>query len=123
MSLAFKGDAMIDNAHTPRLSDLRLSDLTLGSVCRIGITLSSCFWLPASVLMGLAVASGVLPDLGAGANQSGLIGFASGFLQGIGCSIANDVVVVLGAVGFSVMRGFGAGPNVVLRQKPPEKAA
>ncbi|WP_068082156.1 hypothetical protein [Novosphingobium rosa] len=114
---------MIDNAHASRPSAVRLSDLTLGSICRIGITLSSCFWLPASLLMGLAAASGVLPDLGVGPNAPGLMGFASGFLQGIGCSIANDVVVVLGALGFAVMRGFGAGPNVVLRQKSPEKAA
>lgn len=103
---------MIENAHAPRLSDL-----TLGSICRIGITLSSCFWLPASLLMGLAGASGVLPDLGAGANPAGPMGFASGFLQGIGCSIANDAVLVLGALCFAVMRGIGVGPNVVLKQR------
>lgn len=41
---------------------MRLSSLTTGTICRIGIALSTCFWIPAALLMGIAGAMGLLPD-------------------------------------------------------------
>jgi hypothetical protein len=100
---------MIDNAHAPRLSDLRLSDFTLGSICRIGITLSSCFWFPASLLMGLAAAGGFLPDLGAGPNAPGLMGFVSGFLQGL--AVRSPMMVLWCWARWALRRCAGSGPG------------
>lgn len=96
---------------------MRLSSLTTGTICRIGIALSTCFWIPAALLMGIAGAMGLLPDPDLGFVPRGFPGFAGGFLQGIGCSIVNDLVVVLGAVGFALLRGTLGAPDPVLKQR------
>ena len=90
------------------MEDMRLSDLTIGTLCRIGITLSTYFWMPAALLLGITGAVGNLPVAGfAGAN--GIIGFCVGLFQGICCSVATDAVLVLGALGYAVARrGWGA---------------
>lgn len=96
------------------MADIRLSDLTLGTICKIGITLSTCFWMPASLLLGIAGALGELPVESFNRDASGVVGFFGGFLQGIGCSIATDVILVLGAIGLTIAsRAWGGGAFVL----------
>lgn len=90
------------------MEDMRLSDLTVGTLCRIGITLSTYFWMPAALLLGMAGALGKLPASGL-AEAGGIIGFVVGMFRGICCSIVTDAMLVLGALGYAVARwGWGA---------------
>ncbi|GGE96888.1 hypothetical protein [Sphingomonas prati] len=99
------------------MADVRLSDLTFGTICRIGITLSTCFWMPASLLLGIAGAMGAMPVEGLQRDPRGVVGFIGGALQGIGCSIIMDVVLVLGALGMvAAQRVWGDG-DFDLRQR------
>jgi len=100
------------------MDNLRLSDLTFGTICRIGITLSTCFWMPASLLLGIASAMGTMPVQGLQRDPRGVVGFIGGALQGIGCSIAMDVALVLGTLGiFAAQRIWGGSDFVLGRRK------
>jgi hypothetical protein len=97
--------------------DIRLSDLTIGTICRIGITPSSCFWMPVSLLFGIAGGSGAMPIEAWKHDASGFVGFVGGALQGIGCSLVTDVALVLGALGVvGAQRMWGRG-DFALRQR------
>ena len=76
------------------MTDIRLADLTIGTTCRIGIALSTCFWMPVSLLLGIAGALGAMPVEALQRDTRGLVGFVGGSLQGIGCSIAMDIILV-----------------------------
>ncbi|WP_237713927.1 hypothetical protein [Novosphingobium sp. Rr 2-17] len=97
---------------------MRMSDLTIGTLCRIGITLSTYFWVPAALLLGIVGALGDLPVAGL-ADAGGIVGFCVGLLQGICCSVATDVMLVLGAIGYTIaQRGWGA-PTFTLKARKP----
>lgn len=57
------------------MDTLRLSDFTFSTICRIGITLSTCFWTPASLLLGVAGAMDVMPVQGLQGDTHGVLGF------------------------------------------------
>lgn len=97
------------------MPDIRLSDLTIGTICRIGITLSTCFWMPVSLLLGIAGAMGAMPIDGLQRDAGGFVGFVGGTLQGIGCSIAMDLMVILGALGLAVAQRLWGGGTFNLR--------
>ena len=96
------------------METIRLHDLTAGTLCRIGITLSSYFWLPASVLWGIVVASGILPAMGLGESHSRVIGFMSGFGQGIASSIVTDAAILLGVLSYALARRSWGAVNFTL---------
>jgi hypothetical protein len=91
---------------------IRMADLTTGSLCKIGVTLSSCFWLPVALAMGVAAAAGYLPMGGA---AEPLVRFVIAALQGIAASLATDVLLVVGAVTFSASRKMHAASRLRLR--------
>lgn len=91
------------------MATVRLSDLTFGTICRIGITLSTCFWIPCSLLLGLLGMTGGLPLASPQHGTGGTVGFISGALQGIGYSILMDVMLVLGALSLIVSQRIWGG--------------
>ncbi len=99
------------------MPEYRLSDLTIGTICRIGIALSTCFWMPVSLLLGIAGVMGALPGDGPQGDRRGFIGFVAGALQGIGCSIMMDVMLVLGALGMVAAQRIWGGGDFTLRQR------
>lgn len=96
------------------MEDMRLSDLTIGTLCRIGITLSTYFWMPAALLLGIVGALGDVPLAGLAAAR-GIVGFCVGLLQGICCSVATDVMLVLGALGYAVAQQVWGAATFTLK--------
>lgn len=94
---------------------IRLGDLSFGALCRVGTALSAAFWVPLGIVLGIAAASGAVPLAGVGAGQPGWMLLVLGVLQGVACSVANDVAVVIAAAGLTLARRHWPGPELALR--------
>ena len=92
---------------------IRLGNLSFGALCRIGTALSAAFWVPPGALLGIAAASGAVPLAGVDADQPAWLLLVLGVLQGVACSVANEVAVVIAAAGLTLARW--RGPELALR--------
>lgn len=96
--------------------DIRLNDLTLGSLCRIGFVLSACFWVPAGIALGIAAMTGVATVEWMGQPAPGLAGFAMGIVHGLVGALLTDAMLALGALVLCVARLRWRGPRLSLRR-------
>jgi len=94
---------------------IRLGDLSFGALCRVGTALSAAFWIPLGIVLGIAAASGAVSLTGVGAGQPAWMLLLLGVLQGVACSVANDVGVVIAAALLTLTRRRWPGPELALR--------
>lgn len=95
---------------------IRLADLTLGSLCRIGLILSTAFWLPASLLLGIAAVAGAAEVEWMGAPASTAVALPVALLQGLAAALLCDAALASGALVVTGLRPLGRGPRLALRQ-------
>ncbi|MAW99381.1 MAG: hypothetical protein CMN72_06940 [Sphingomonas sp.] len=102
------------------MTDISFSDLSFGTICRIAVTLSTCFWIPVSILLGIVGATGATPIEGLHHHVNGFASFVAGAAQGIGMSVAMDVMLVAGALSALVAHRLwgGATFRLKLRKAP-----
>lgn len=97
--------------------EVRLNDMTFGSLCRIGLVLSVCFWLPAGIVLGLAALGGAVEVDWMGKPATGLAGLVTCIVQGLGGALLTASALALGAL---VLRALGSrwrGPRLSLRRE------
>lgn len=94
---------------------IHLTDLTLGSLCRIGLILSTAFWLPVSLLFGVAALTGAAEVDWMGTPVPTAAAIPVAILQGLAAALLSDAALALGALVLTGLRAFGRGPRLALR--------
>jgi hypothetical protein len=94
---------------------VRLADLTLGSLCEIGLILSTAFWLPTSLLFGVAAVAGAAEVEWMGAPVSTAAALPVALLQGLAAALLSDAALAGGALVLTILRKFVRGPRLALR--------
>lgn len=94
---------------------IRLADLTLGSLCQIGLILSTAFWLPAGLLLGIGAVAGVAEVDWMGRPVSTAAALPVAVLQGLAAALLFDAALAVGALVVTGLRALGRGPRLALR--------
>lgn len=89
------------------LDSPRTAPLSLGAMCRLGFLCSTCFWIPAGILLGIAVLFGSAEVDWLGETRSGMVGALAAFATAVVMALVFDAIFAIGAAMLVLLRRLG----------------